>query len=42
MVFLVVAVVAAAVLTTQAHQVLAVMAYFIFTTKRGKQWQHTQ
>jgi hypothetical protein len=34
--------VVAVALTTLAHQVLAVMAYFIFTTKRGKQWQHMQ
>jgi hypothetical protein len=34
--------VAVAVPTTQEQAVLAVTAYFIFTTKRGKQWQHMQ
>jgi len=29
-------------LTTLEQAVRAVMAYFIFTTKRGKQWQHMQ
>jgi hypothetical protein len=34
--------VVAVALTTLAHQVLAAMAFFIFTGKRGKQWQRMQ
>jgi hypothetical protein len=34
--------VAVAVPTTLEQAVQAVMAYFISTTKRGKQWQHMQ
>jgi hypothetical protein len=36
------AAVAVVALTTLEQAVRAVMAYFISTTKRGKQWQHMQ
>jgi hypothetical protein len=32
----------AGALTTLEHLVLVATAFFIFTTKRKKQWQHTQ